>query len=615
MRKLIYYLAAILALTVCLGVAACSSSDSQSSKSRVLPLATPRNFELVGRTVEWDDVSGAVGYSVWFKGEETDTEDSRFVLPKGLLGGSYQIKVKAVGDNETYTDSKQKSFSFKLDDLATHYFDEDGWEYVMTEDERGYEISRGKVDLNGKLTIPAYFKGVPVVKIADEAFYTNPKVMVDGLLVSQPGKAPDPISGFNCNKKTTGITIPNTVTQIGESAFSGILNLQEITIPDSVTEIGNRAFYGCVKLKRVTLPKNLKKIPIGCFKNCSLSEISFSDGLEEICREAFTYNWTPRPGENVVYKPVNTFKKIDLPSSVKRIERGAFSSCTQLTDVKLPNKLDWMDYDVFDNTPWWDAQPNGFVTLGSILYSYKGEVPVGTKLTLPAQIKYLASRCFSNQKNLEEIVLPDGVKVIGESIFSGCSSLKKVKLPTDLTEIPKSMFSGCGNLAEIEIPSGVTEIGEGVFRNCSALQKIVLPNALKSIKSDAFAYCSSLQEIELPSSVTELASGTFSHCSALQKVVLSNGLKTIESSVFIFCSSLQEIVLPASLEKLGVGVFDKCDNLSKIYCEKTQEDWEALSLKLSDQQLLSLYYYSEEQPQQSGNYWRYVNGTPTVWEP
>lgn len=63
--------------------------------------------------------------------------------------------------------------------------------------------------------------------------------------------------------------IPDSVTEIGESAFSGCKRLKSVTIPNSVTEIGESAFCGCDSLASVTIPDSVTKIGRGAFDGCS----------------------------------------------------------------------------------------------------------------------------------------------------------------------------------------------------------------------------------------------------------------------------------------------------------------------------------------------------------
>lgn len=559
-------LALIIVIAVCFGITACAPAGPLEK------LAVPDGFALSGSTVTWDEVEHAVGYVVAMGGEETETAEARFTLPDALEPGGYIIEVLAIGDYKGYADSEWATFQFTIEEPVEEGFDEAGWKYTLIDEGSAYEVSRGNVDLQGALKIPASFKGLPVKKIADEAFMYH---------VGQQN--PNPHTGAYCNIVTTAIELPDTLTEIGEAAFACISKLEEVTIPDSVTKIGSKAFWGCTALRKVTLPKGLKVIPDSAFQDCALSEISFPDGLEEIGSSAFASTYYSIGN---IKRSDQCFTKIEIPNSVKKIGQNAFNGCLKLRNITLPNELEYMGASVFSETAWLDSQPEGMVTLGNVLYEYKGDMAEGTKIDIPASIGYLASGCFSGQQNLTEITIADGVKLIGNRIFSGCSSLTHVKLPSDLTEIPQYTFSACKSLVHIDIPSGVTEIGECAFRNCSALEEIILPDGLNSI----------------------------------------TGL-----NVFAGCTSLKEIVLPASLKNLGPRPFESCDALSKIYYEGTETAWKALKAQNNEVDILpdgrqtpvtlqqafshaTIYCFSANMPQEAGNYWRYVDGKPTVWE-
>lgn len=562
-KKLIYGLCLLCAVAASFGIAACSSPLAK--------LSAPEGFELIGRTVTWQAVSGASGYAVAFEGREEETKEPCFALSYALDAGRHEIAVLSVGDDKTYDDSEWAVYAFTVEEPIAHGFDEEGWEYTLMEDGQGYEISRGNKSLDGALEIPAYFKGLPVKKIADEAF-----------MYHEGTSMPNPHTLIGCNIVTTAIELPDTVTEIGAYSFACISKLEAFIIPDTVTKIGRWAFWGCTALKQVTLPKNLKVIPESCFESCALSEISFPDGLEEIGERAFFAEYYP---VGVIWQSDQSFTKINVPDSVKKIGDGAFNGCLKLKEINLPDKLDWLGWNAFYDTAWLNSQPDGLVTIGNILYEYKGTMAEGTKITIPDGIKYLAGNSFLYQENLAEIVIPDGVKLIGEGIFALCYSLKAARLPADLTEIPLKTFNACESLVHIDIPSGVTEIGER-----------------------AFYHCSSLEEIELP-----------------------DGLKSIGASAFNGCSLLKEIVVPASLEELGTRPFEACDQLSKICYEGTEEAWKVLKEKNNNVTIYpdgrthvityeeafsnaTIYFFSETPPMTEGDFWRYVDGKPTVWE-
>ena len=91
-------------------------------------------------------------------------------------------------------------------------------------------------------------------------------------------------------KTITKCIIPNSVTSIGELAFSFCTSLKEITIPNNVTSIGYWAFLACESLKEITILDSVTSIGHHVFSNCkSLTSITISNNVTSIGNEAFCY--------------------------------------------------------------------------------------------------------------------------------------------------------------------------------------------------------------------------------------------------------------------------------------------------------------------------------------
>jgi hypothetical protein len=115
-------------------------------------------------------------------------------------------------------------------------------------------------------------------------------------------------------------TIPDSVTSIGERAFSACTSLTSITIPDSVTTIGNGTFYNCTSLTSITIPDSVTSIPNWAFYSCTgLTSITIPDSVTSIGDYAFYF--------------CSSLTSITIPDSVTSIGIQAFKNCSSLTSI------------------------------------------------------------------------------------------------------------------------------------------------------------------------------------------------------------------------------------------------------------------------------------------
>jgi len=120
--------------------------------------------------------------------------------------------------------------------------------------------------------------------------------------------------------------IPNSITSIGNSAFSGCSSLTSIDIPNSVTSIGYWAFSGCTNLTSITIPNSVKSIEKRAFSGCTnLTSITIPNSVTSI-------------GDFAFYDCTNLIS-IDIPNSVTSIGEWAFWRCSSLTSVTIGNSV------------------------------------------------------------------------------------------------------------------------------------------------------------------------------------------------------------------------------------------------------------------------------------
>jgi len=400
---------------------------------------------------------------------------------------------------------------------------------------------------------------------------------VDGVLFNKDGSE---LIIYPKGNGRSAYTVPDGVTSISGSAFSGCTSLKEIVIPDSVTTIGSSAFEGCTSLSKVKLSNNLRIIQERTFYDCtSLAEIVIPDSVTEISGRIDTEYY------GGAFIGCTSLAEIVIPDSVTKIGVSAFLGCTSLSKVKLPKNLTSINSDVF----------YGCTSLAEI--------------TIPDSVTSIGGYAFSGCTSLTEIVIPDSVTTIGESAFSGCTSLSKVDLPKKLTTIEAYTFSGCSSLESIIIPEGVTAIGTWLeyektyysssFSGCKSLKEIIIPDSVTAIGDSAFYGCTSLSKLKLSNNLRIIQERTFSGCTSLKEIVIPDSVTEIrgmcyssgydgdyDGGAFSGCTSLAEIDIPDSVTSIGGSVFSNCTSLESITIgsgvESLGDEWIASCRRLEN---------------------------------
>ncbi len=188
-------------------------------------------------------------------------------------------------------------------------------------------------------------------------------------------------------KKT--VTIPNSVTSIGYSAFSGCSGLTSVTIPNSVTSIGERAFSGCSGLTSVTIGNSVTSIGYYAFSGCyGLTSVTIPNSVTSIRERAFS--------------GCSGLTSVTIPNSVTSIGERAFSGCSGLTSVTIGNSVTSIGYYAFDGC-----------------YGL-------TSVTIPNSVTTIVQSAFSNCRGLTSVTIGNSVTSIGKYAFSGCSKLTSI---------------------------------------------------------------------------------------------------------------------------------------------------------------------------------------------
>ena len=379
------------------------------------------------------------------------------------------------------------------------------------------------------------------------------------------------------------IELPDTITEIGDSAFKSCKNLNKVIIPESVTKIdgdafaecsglidikmhegintiGSRAFYKCDRLLDIVIPDSVEKIEFEAFRGCDkLENIKLSENLTIV-----GYG---------VFGDCKSISKIEIPKSLKKFDGtwgrgtnlsyGAFGGCSNLKTVNFEAGSTivcaalFMGCDGIEEIELSDT----ITEIGDSAFKNCKNLD---RITMNNGIEILESSAFEDCFSLTTINIPNTVKAISNSTFQDCTSLTEVHLSSILKEIPASTFSGCKKLTTINFPSTLTTIGNSAFSGCESLPEAILPSGVEKIESNAFKNCKALKKAAVPDTVSSIGSSAFYGCEALTDITLGSKLKKIESQTFYGCIVLPSIVIPYNVTTIGDSAFVNCTKLTQI---------------------------------------------------
>ena len=416
-----------------------------------------------------------------------------------------------------------------------------------------------------------------VTRIREYAFYEN-----SALASADLGDAVTQIDAnafYGCSV-LDGIILPSTLKTIGNYAFykSG---LKTITVPNSVTSIGDNCFENNKKLTTVTIGSGCKTLPASVFAGCSLlSNVTLLDGLTTISNKAFA---------NCV-----SLTSISIPGTVTSVgtatsllENWPFYGCTALKSVRFEDGAS----DIILGSRF-----NSSSTGSGLFYSCPlEEVYIGRNIKyedinssyrFASYPEYYGYSAFYNQSKLAKVTIGEActeltdylfyknaaitllnlpkVKKIGKSTFEECSKLTTLNLGSSIEQVGERAFYNCVNITKLTFPNTINSIGSYAFYNCTSITEVTVGNILKSIGSYAFYNCKSFTAIILPDCFTTMGASAFENCTKLTVAKLGQSLTAVPNMAFKNCTSLSEIVIPATAKSIGDQAFYNNSGLATI---------------------------------------------------
>ncbi len=356
-----------------------------------------------------------------------------------------------------------------------------GYQYRMMED-GGAELV-GYQGLWTRIRVPDTLGGAPVTAIGENAF-------------------DDPSGDYHIigRKELESIRLPAGLKRIGAKAFSRSWKVKQITIPNSVTFIGDGAFSGSA-IRDLTLPMSLMTVGDDPFKGVY---VHVPEGHPYFCmQDGALLNRADGTLVHIEPDSMKGMTEYTVPEGVLRIGGGVFASQYKLERVILPEGLR-------------EIGPRAFKSCDDL-----------TGIILPDSVEVIGEEAFGSCDGLTEIRLPARVTAVPKQAFCYCDHLEKVILPEGLTAIGEKAFVSCEALTEIHLPSGLKEIGTNAFE-FSGIREITVPSGIREIKNNAFAHMNELTGVTVSEGVLRIRKSAFNSSWNIQRLVLPASLVEIE---------------------------------------------------------------------------------------
>lgn len=422
---------------------------------------------------------------------------------------------------------------------------------------------------------------------------------------------------FNC-RSLTNINIPNGVQFLGEQVFRSCVNLTTVNIPTSVTTI-DKFILENTFITTITIPRNVTAISEGAFGKSRLQSISidennrnfrvvnnvlfnsnmqillfyprgkldssytlprsvkrigdsafeystniFNDNLQTINIQIFSISLNERLTRNIndllsigsfAFRSLRVLRNINIPNSVRTIEKNAFFGCISLTTINIPTSLTTIEQGTFE--------------LCRTL----------TNINIPNNITVIEDRAFAGCESLVNIIIPDSVTSIGENAFFSIAATS-IHIPANVTHIKDGAFNNPQlELITIDFNNKNFRVENNVLFNnnmsvilCYPAEnpstRYNIPKSATIISGHTFTHSSNLQTINIPSNVTLIKNAAFEACSNLTSLTIPESLSFIAADTFFNCVSLRSIIIPSSILHIEEFAFFNCQSLRSVTFNK-----------------------------------------------
>lgn len=398
---------------------------------------------------------------------------------------------------------------------------------------------------------------------------------------------------FNNCINLTSISLGDSVRTIYDHAFYNCTSLDSIVLPNTMYNIGEYAFYGCASLSSINIPSEVIQFPkdrynanyCSVFANCTnLKTVAINSNAIIGTDYTSTYNLS-----NIFGKQV---EKYIIGENVNNIGDFAFYNCENLTSVILQGQMysrildedtyiiDEKGNEIFKEAGESFSYWTGIKTIGNNAFSRCSKIQ---SIKIPDRTTKIGYNAFSGCTNLDTLVLGNKVSDIGNDAFWGCS-FSSINIPSSVSKIGQEAFKNCSDLSKVEIEdiaswanidfadetANPLYIAKHLYLDDEEIINLIIPDTVRAIKNYAFINGENLQSVSIPYSVEEFSTSAFSGCNNISSVsinsdaVAGHNYQEGNNMSHIFGEQVKEYVIGDSVSTIGSYAFYECDSIDSF---------------------------------------------------
>ena len=335
-----------------------------------------------------------------------------------------------------------------------------------------------------------------------------------------------------------------------------------VTFREDTIGIANYAFYRNAKLTDIILPNSVIYIGEAAFAASKINNVVIGSGVESIGEQAFS----GCQGLSTVILGSYNFDTGSIEeSNLVTIGSYAFRECSSLLNIEIPKTVKQIGTYAFRDAGMYKINKDGVVYAGNWLVDFTAELSGDVEVA--RDTVGIADYAFYQCSGITSVTVPGTVKVIGRAAFYKCQQLRSVTLPETLQVIDDYTFYHCDRLKLFALPSMLKVIGRSAFYKCGSLYEegdedtdsdtLTIPVGVEIIGDYAFYGCGQEIKADLEAEEDTIIKG-------VDTVILGDGVKHIGAYAFYHFVSLKQVIFGESVETVGEKAFYKCTSLEKV---------------------------------------------------